>query len=93
MDIAVEGIKYNACVLMLCCVDAMHRRITKQLKTYVYSKVFKWSKSCMETCGLSCSAALLRVFWTFVLGYTYIIYGKFCFIRATFIFNYVNLPL
>lgn len=42
MDIAVEGIKYNACVLMLCCVD-IHRSIKKQLKTYVYSEVFTWS--------------------------------------------------
>lgn len=39
MVIAVEGIKYNACVLMLCCVDS-HRSIKKQLKTHVYSKVF-----------------------------------------------------
>lgn len=34
MDIVVQGIKYNACVLMLCCVDSQ-RSIKKQLKDYV----------------------------------------------------------
>lgn len=89
MEIVVEGIKYNPCVLMLCCVDR-HRSIKKQLKTFVYSKVFTCSEYCMETCGLSCSSAFQ--FWTFVLGYNYK-YGKFYFIRATFIFNYAKSPL